>query len=143
MGFAPLVALVGLVFGMISIKLMSIVENAQIVIVKGVKKTNRLRPESLQGIRSKKIVAFAISSHKLLFLRIGILFFSRISSIIFIAEAMYPEKIVEGAAFAMMKTVVISNRIRVATVRNGRHAIHKVKRKNNKVNDNGAFSNKR
>lgn len=132
MGFAPLVALVGLVFGMISIKLMSIVENAQIVIVKGARKSNRLRRESLTGNQGKKIVAFAISAHKLLFLRIGISFFGRISSIIFVAEAMYPEKIVEGAAFAMMKTVVISNRIRVATIRNGRHAIQKIKMKNNR-----------
>ena len=139
MGFAPLVALVGLVFGMIAIKLMSIVENAQIVVVKGVRKSNRLRRESLKGIKSKKIVTFAISTHQLLFLRISISFFVRISSIIFIAEAMFPEKIVEGAAFAMMKTVVISNRIRVATVRNGRHTIQKIRMKNNNVNDNGAY----
>jgi len=135
MGFAPLVALVGLVFGMIAIKLMSIVENAQIVVVKGVRKSNRLRRESLKGIKSKKIVTFAISTHQLLFLRISISFFVRISSIIFIAEAMFPEKIVEGAAFAMMKTVVISNRIRVATVRNGRHTIQKIRMKNNNGND--------
>ena len=139
MGFAPLVALVGLVFGMIAIKLMSIVENAQIVVVKGVRKSNRLRRESLKGIRSKKIVTFAISTHQLLFLRISISFFVRISSIIFIAEAMFPEKIVEGAAFAMMKTVVISNRIRVATVRNGRHTIQKIRMKNNNVNGNDAY----
>ncbi|TLY06021.1 MAG: hypothetical protein E6K92_00280 [Thaumarchaeota archaeon] len=139
MGFAPLVALVGLVFGMIAIKLMSIVENAQIVVVKGVRKSNRLRRESLKGIKSKKIVTFAISTHQLLFLRISISFFVRISSIIFIAEAMFPEKIVEGAAFAMMKTVVISNRIRVATVRNGRHTIQKIRMKNNNVNDNDAY----
>jgi len=139
LGFAPLVALVGLVFGMIAIKLMSIVENAQIVVVKGVRKSNRLRRESLKGIKNKKIVTFAISTHKLLFLRISISFFVRISSIIFIAEAMFPEKIVEGAAFAMMKTVVISNRIRVATVRNGRHTIQKIRMKNNNVNDNGAY----
>jgi len=93
----------------------------------------------LKGIKSKKIVTFAISTHKLLFLRISISFFVRISSIIFIAEAMFPEKIVEGAAFAMMKTVVISNRIRVATVRNGRHTIQKIRMKNNNVNDNGAY----
>lgn len=139
MGFAPLVALVGLVFGMIAIKLMSIVENAQIVVVKGVRKSNRLRRESLKGIKSKKIVTFAISTHQLLFLRISISFFVRISSIIFIAEAMFPEKIVEGAAFAMMKTVVISNRIRVATVRNGRHTIQKIRMKNNNVNGNDAY----
>jgi len=139
MGFAPLVALVGLVCGMIAIKLMSIVENAQIVVVKGVRKSNRLRRESLKGIKSKKIVTFAISTHQLLFLRISISFFVRISSIIFIAEAMFPEKIVEGAAFAMMKTVVISNRIRVATVRNGRHTIQKIRMKNNNVNDNDAY----
>lgn len=127
MGFAALFALVGLMFGMISIKLMSIVENAQVVVVR---KGSRLRHKSLRGTRRKKIVAFAISTQKLLFLRVSIVFFARISSIIFIVEAMYPEKVVEGAALAMMKTVVISNRIRVATMRNGKHVIKKIKMKN-------------
>lgn len=132
MGFAALAALVGLAFGMISIKLMSIVENAQIVVATQVRKGNsRLRRASLDGVRGKKIVVFAISTPKLVFLRIGIVFFGRISAIIFLAEAMYPEKVVEGAAFAMMKTVLVSNRIRVVTVRKSKHAIKKIKMKNN------------
>lgn len=123
MGFAALTALVGLVFGMISIKLMSMVENAQIVVGRGVRKSGRLR----QGLQSDRVVAFAMSAHRLFFLRVGISFFGWISSLIFVVEAMYPEKVVEGAAFAMMKTVVLSNRIRVVTVRGGRHAMRKMR----------------
>jgi hypothetical protein len=128
MGFAALVALVGLMFGMISIKLMSIVENAQIVVATRVRQSNnRLNRAALRAAKGKKIVMFAMSTPKLVFLRMGIAFFGRMSSIIFLAEAMYPEKVVEGAAFAMMKTVLVSNRIRVATVRTGKHAIKKIK----------------
>lgn len=131
MGFSALAALVGLVFGMISIKLMSIVENAQVVVATSVRKgNNRLRRTSLRGARGKKIVVFAISTPKLVFLRIGIVFFGRISAMIFFAEAMYPERVAEGAAFAMMKTVLVSNRIRVVTVRKGKHAIKKIRMKN-------------
>jgi hypothetical protein len=129
-GFAALVALVGLLFSMISIKLMSIVENAQILVIKSVRGGNGLSHAS-RGAQGKKIVVFAISTPKLVFLRIGIIFFGRISAIIFLAEAMYPEKVVERAAFAMMKTVLISNKVRVVTVRHGRHAIRKIKMKNN------------
>jgi hypothetical protein len=132
MGFAPLVAIVGLMFGMISLKLMAIVENAQVVVVRG---RSAFRDRSLRGNKSKKLIAFAMSTQKLLFLRISIVFFARISSLIFIAEAMYPEKVVEGAALAMMKTVVISSRIRVATVRNGKHAINRMKRKKHPKRD--------
>lgn len=130
MGFAALVALVGLLFSMISIKLMSIVEGTQIVVRKSVRGGNGLSHAS-RGAQGKKIVVFAISSPKLVFLRIGIIFFGRISAIIFLAEAMYPEKVVERAAFAMMKTVLISNKVRVVTVRHGKHAIKKIKMKNN------------
>jgi hypothetical protein len=138
MGFAALVALVGLIFGMISIKLMSIAENTQIVVLKGVRETNRFRRESLNRARSKKIVASVKSTPKLFLLQLGIAFFARISSLIFIAEAMYPEKVVEGAALAMMKTVVISNRIRVLTVRSGKHAIQKVKMRKTINHEQGA-----
>ena len=130
MGFAALVALVGLVFGIISIKLMVIVENTQTLVTNTVKRRNKGLSRSMGGTRGKKIVVFAISTPKLVFLRIGIIFFGRISAIIFLAEAMYPEKVVEGAAFAMMKTVLISNQFRVATMKNGKHAIKKIKMKN-------------
>ena len=126
MGFAALVAVIGLIFGMISIKLMSIVENAQVVA--GRVRGNRRR-DPLNQVQGREVVGFAISTPKLVFLRIGIFFFGRISAIIFVAEAMYPERVVEGAAMAMMKTVVVSNRIRVVTVKNGRHAIKKIKLK--------------
>ena len=133
MGLAVVVALIGLVFSMISIKLMLIIENAQIIVVKGIAEkgsSSRKRIESLRGTKSKKIVAFAISSYKLAFLRVGATFFARISSIIFIAESMYPERVVERAALEVMRTVLISNRILV-TVRNGRHTIKKKIRRRN------------
>jgi hypothetical protein len=128
-GFAEAVMILGLVFGMISIKMMSMLENAQIVVVKGVRVGTRLGRKS-RPAPAKKIVAFAMGTHKIFFLRIGILFFTRISSLIFAAEAMYPEKLVEGAALTMMKTVMISSRIRAATVRKGKHAIRKIRVKN-------------
>jgi hypothetical protein len=127
-GFAEAVMILGLVFGMISIKMMSMLENAQIVVVKGVRVSTRLGRKS-RAAPAKKIVAFAIGTRKILFLRIGIIFFTRISSLIFAAEAMYPEKLVEGAAFTMMKTVMISSRIQAATVRKSKHAIKKIKMK--------------
>lgn len=126
MGFTALVALIGLAFGMVSIKLMSMLESAQVVVVR---KSSRIRSNSLRGLESKKVAAFAMSAQRLFFLRVGINFFGRISSLIFVAEAMYPEKVVEGAAFAMMKTIVVSNRIRAITVRNSKHAVKKIKTK--------------
>jgi hypothetical protein len=132
MGFAEAVMILGLVFGMISIKMMSMLENAQIVVVKGVRVSTRLGRKS-KAAPGKKIVAFAMGTRKILFLRIGIMFFTRISSLIFAAEAMYPEKLVEGAAVTMMKTVMISSRIRAATVRKGRHAIKKIKMKRQRI----------
>jgi hypothetical protein len=129
-GFGAVVALVGLVFSMISIRLMSIVENTQIRVSRTVKAGNTRLSRASKGTRGNKVVVLAISTPKLVFLRIGVIFFGRISAIIFIAEEMYPARVVEGAALTMMKTVLISNQIRVATVRHGRHAIRKIKKKN-------------
>jgi hypothetical protein len=125
MGFAALVMLVGLVFGMISIKLMSVVENAQIVVVRGKRISNDLGRSTV--VPTRVIVAFAMGARKLIILRIGIWFFTRLSTIVFTVEGMYPEKFVEGAALKMMKTVMISNRIRAATVKQGKHVARKIK----------------
>lgn len=124
MGFTALVALIGLVFGMISIKMMATLEGAQVIVVR---KSSHIRIHSRKVLEVHKIVTFAMSAQKVLFLRIGINFFARISSLIFAAEAMYPEKVVESAAFAIMKTVVVSNRIRTITVTHSKHALNKVK----------------
>jgi hypothetical protein len=130
-GFGALVALVGLLFSMISIRLMSIVENAQIRVSKTVKAGNTRLSRASKETRGNKVVVLAISTPKLVFLRIGVIFFGRISAIIFVAEEMYPARVVEGAALTMMKTVLISNQIRIATVRHGRRAIKKIKKKDN------------
>lgn len=130
MGFGALVVLVGLVFSMISIKLMSIVENTQIRVSRTVKAGNTRLSRASKGTRGNKVVVLAISTPKLVFLRIGVIFFGRISTIIFLAEEMHPAKVVEGAAFAMMKTVLVSNQIRIVTVGHGKRAIKKIKKKN-------------
>ncbi|HXV46866.1 MAG TPA: hypothetical protein VD736_09355 [Nitrososphaera sp.] len=120
MGFNALVALVGLTFSMISIKLMSALENAQVI-------AGRINSRRHSRMRNDKIVALAMSTPKLLAIRIGVAFFGKISSIIFVAEAMYPERVVEGATMAIMKTVVISNRIRIVTTKHGKHAMTHIK----------------
>lgn len=120
MGFGAVVALVGLTFGMISIKLMSIVENAQIVII-GAIGTRRLQ------LKQKKVVALAIGTRRYFVLRIGIVFFAKLSSMIFAAQGMYPEKAIEGATLKMMTTVQLSNRIGRAAAKHGKHAVKKIR----------------
>lgn len=131
MGFGALIALVGLVFSMISIRLMSIVENAQIRVAKTVNAGNTRLSRASKEARGHKVIAFTTNTPRLVFLRIGVIFFGKISAIIFLAEEMYPARVVEGAALTMMKTVLISNQIRIATVRHGRRAIKKIKKKDN------------
>ena len=89
MGFAVVVALLGLTSSIISIRLMSTVENAQIVMVGTIGKRHRLLKQN------DKVVAVAMGARKFLAVKMGILFFGKVSSIIFAIEGMYPEKIVE------------------------------------------------
>lgn len=130
MSFATLIAVVGLVFGIISIRLMSIIEKAQVVVIKQVdESSNRVRnTRTLHKTITEKFVAITMSSRKLAFLKIGATIFAKMSSIIFIVESMYPERAAQSAAFAMMKTVLISNRIFV-TVRNGKYFVDRIKKK--------------
>jgi hypothetical protein len=124
--FGTVIALAGLAFGIISIKLMSTIEKAQVVIVKQI--DSSVRHGRHRHRVTERILAFTISSQRLAFLKFGAATFARISSIIFEAGAMYPEKAVEGAAFAMMKTVIVSNRV-VTTVRKaGNNTVKKVRR---------------
>lgn len=127
MGFTALIMMVGLVFGMISIKLMSAVENAQIVVVR----QSRLRGAALAKSRAVRkgavLLTFSIGRRKLVFLRFGAWFFAKVSYLIFTVEAMYPEKFVEGATLKMMRTVMVSNQIREATIRRGKHAVKKMR----------------
>src|SRR5262245_832878 len=137
MGYAAAVALVGLMFSMISIKLMSMAENAQITMIGA---AGRHRSRILR--QNEKIVAAAIGARKFLAIRIGIVFFGRLSSLIFLVEDMYPEKFVEGATMAMMNTVMLPNKLGKAVKKHGKGAAKKVitkynqKRKNRSVKSN-------
>jgi hypothetical protein len=117
MGFGVVIALIGLTFSIISIRLMSMVENAQVVIMG---KHRRLLRQN------EKVVALAMGARKFLAIRIGIVFFGKASSIIFASQDMYSEKIVEGATLAMMNTVLLSSRLERIVTRHGRDAVGKV-----------------
>jgi hypothetical protein len=120
MGFGVVIALIGLTFSIISIRLMSVVENAQVVIVEAVGRHRRLRRQS------DKVVALAIGARKFLVIRIGIVFFGKASSIIFTSQDMYSEKIVEGATMAMMNTVLLSSKLEKIVSKHSRDAVGKV-----------------
>lgn len=121
MGYGAMVALVGLAFSMISIKLMSMVENAQVVITGAMENKRRFSKHNAL------VVAFAIGARKFLVIRVGIIFFGKISAIIFAAESMYPERVVERATLVIMNTVLLSNRINKIAVRHGRHTAKRIK----------------
>jgi hypothetical protein len=120
MGFAAAVALLGLTFSIISIRLMLMAENAQIVMVGAIGKRRQLLKQN------DKIVAVAIGARKFLAIKIGIVFFGKASSIIFATQDMYPEKIVEGATLAMMNTVLLSNKLGKVVTKHGRDAAEKI-----------------
>jgi len=121
MGYAAAIALVGLMFSMISIKLMSMAENAQITMIGA---AGRQRRRILK--QNEKIVAAAIGARKFLVIRIGIVFFGKLSSLIFLVEEMYPEKFVEGATMAMMNTVMFPNKLGKVVKKHGKGAAKRV-----------------
>ena len=112
--------MVAVVFSVISIRLMMMVESAQVVVVGTLG----------QQLHPGRFVAMAIGTHKFFVLNLGIVFLSRISYIIFWAEGMYPEHLVHTAALGMMNTVVISGKTRI------RAAAHHTKRAARKVGGN-------
>lgn len=113
-------AVVGLAFSMVAIRLMMVVENTQIVIV-GV--VGRQLP------RKSGVVAFTMGAKRFFMLKAGIIFFGKISTLIFLVQEMYLEKTVQGAASTMMNTIVSSNKVIARAATNTRHAARKVKRK--------------
>lgn len=119
MGGGGIMAVVGLAFSMVAIRLMMAVENTQIVIVGVI---------GQQLPKSNKVVAFAIGAKKFLMIKMGIVFFGKISSLIFLSQEMYIEKTVQGAASTMMNTIVASNKISNAATRYTKHAVRKVKK---------------
>jgi hypothetical protein len=123
MGMNAVVALLGLTFSMISIKLMSIVENAQVV-VSAVGNRRRL---ANQAKNKNKVVVMVMGARKLLVIKIGIIFFGKISTMIFAAETMYPARVVEGATMAIMNTVLVSNKITRVAAKHSRNTAKRIK----------------
>ena len=118
-GGGSMAGMVALVFSMISIRLMMVIESAQVAVMGTI--GQQLHPD--------RIVAVAIGTHKFFVINLSIAFFSRISYLIFWAEGMYPEWLVHGAALGMMNTIVITGRTRVrAAAHHTKRAAKKVKR---------------
>ena len=101
-------SMVALLFSMISIRLMMIIEGAQVVVMGTIG----------QQLHPGRIVAMAIGTHKFFMINVSIAFLSRISYLIFWAEGMYPEQLVHRAALGMMNTVVISGRTKIRLAAN-------------------------
>ncbi len=121
MGGNGVVEVIGLAFSMIAIKLMMVVERSQVTIVGAIGQKRETKP--------KKVVAMTIGAKKFFILKLGIAFFGRISTLIFLAQEMYQEKTVQAAASTMMNTIVLSNKmIGRAASRYSRHAARAVRR---------------
>lgn len=121
MGSNGLVEVIGLAFSMVAIKLMMAVESTQVTIVGAIGQKKLRKPE--------KVTALTIGTKKFFLLRLGILFFGRISAMIFLAQEMYAEKTVQAAASTMMNTIVVSNKmIGRAVTRHTRHAAKVVRK---------------
>lgn len=111
-------SMAALLCSMISIKLMIIAEGAQVVVAGTI---GRLpQPD--------RVVAMTMGTRKFFVLRVGIVFFSRLSWLIFTVEGMYNGRVVQKAASTVMTTVLVSNKIKVATARHTRHVAKKVRR---------------
>jgi|GEM_PF-2287928 len=121
MANGSVVEVVGLAFSMIAIRLMMVLENTQVTIVGAIGQARANRP--------KRVVALAIGAKKIFVLKVGIVFFGRISALIFQVQEMYAEKTVQAAASSMMNTIVVSNKmIGRAASRYTRHAARTVKK---------------
>ncbi|HEX2014828.1 MAG TPA: hypothetical protein VLA68_06345 [Nitrososphaera sp.] len=116
-----LVEVIGLAFSVVAIRLMMAVENTQVTIVGAI---GQRRPKSRQ-----KIVALTMGAKKFFMIKVGIVFFGRISSLIFLVQEMYAERTVQAAASTVMNTIVVSNRmIGKAATRYTRHAARTVRK---------------
>lgn len=121
MANGSMVEVIGIAFSMIAIKLMIALENTQVTIVGAIGQARPRRPE--------RVVAFAIGAKKFFVLKVGIVFFGKISALIFQVQEMYAEKSVQAAASSMMNTIVVSNKmIGRAASRYTRHAARTVKK---------------
>jgi hypothetical protein len=114
-------AVVGLTFSMLAIRLMMMVENTQIVVV-GVL--------GQQLPKKPRAIVFAIGEKKFYLLKMGITLFVKISSLIFVLQEMYIEKNVQGAASTMMTTIMTSNKMVGNTAtKYTKHAVRGVKKR--------------
>jgi hypothetical protein len=121
MANGSMVEVVGIAFSMIAIRLMMVLENTQLTIVGAIGQARAKKPE--------RVVAIAMGAKKIFVLKVGIVFFGRISALIFQVQEMYAEKTVQAAASSMMNTIVVSNKmIGRAATRYTRHAARTVKR---------------
>lgn len=121
MANGSVVEVIGIAFSMIAIKLMMALESTQVTIVGAIGQARPRRPE--------RVVALAAGAKKVFMLKVGIVFFGRISALIFQVQEMYAEKTVQAAASSMMNTIVVSNRmIGSAAHRYTKHAARTVKK---------------
>jgi hypothetical protein len=111
-------SMAALLCSMISIKLMIIVEGAQVVVAGTI---GRLpQPD--------RVVAMTMGTHKFFVLRVGIVFFSKLSWLIFTVEGMYNGKVVQKAASTVMTTVLVSSKIKTTTARHTKYVAKKVRK---------------
>lgn len=121
MANGSVVEVIGLAFSVIAIRLMIALEKSQVTIVGAIGQAKSRRPQ--------KVVAFAIGAKKFFVLKLGIVFFGRISALIFQVQEMYAEKTVQAAASSVMNTIVVSNKmIGQAATRYTRHAARAVRK---------------
>jgi hypothetical protein len=121
MSGGSVIAIIGLTFSMVAIRLMMVIENAQVVVVGVI---------GQQLPKKHKAIVFAIGAKKFYVLKICIVFFGKISSLIFVLQEMEIEKTVQGAASTMMNTILISNKmVSDAATKYTKHAVKKVKKR--------------
>jgi hypothetical protein len=99
-----IVAICGLICGMISLRFMIAVEKAQVIVAGAIG----------QSLQADRIVAMAIGTRKLFAMKVAIAFFSRMSNLMFSLEGMYQEKAIQKAIASIMNTMVVSTRTKVA-----------------------------
>ena len=121
MANGSVVEVIGLAFSVIAIRLMMALENTQVTIVGAIGQARPRKPV--------RVVILAIGAKKFFMLKLGIVFFGRISALIFQVQEMYAEKTVQAAASSMMNTIVVSNTmIGQAATRYTRHAARAVRK---------------
>lgn len=97
-------AFAAIVCSVLSIRLMMVLEGAQIMVVGTIG----------QQFKTQRLMAMAIGAHKLFIINLSIAFFSRISYLLFWLEGMQTERAVHTAALTMLNSILISNKVRLA-----------------------------